>query len=272
MAARYLAESERIYRLLDNPAGLAFTLLLQGQIAAFQGDVARAQVLWDEGERLAAEVDDHNLKLRILLGQLSLAWLRGDDDFARRQYEQFFIAIREMNDTTRLSVSLVFMPAILHRQGLSVWAARVYGLADKLAQTSEPPKMSGELFDSLLKRATAARAEVRAQLGDEVFSKSLAEGQTMTVEDLLTIPHPSSNLTSRVQATPASVLYESLTARELEVLHLLAQDLSNPQIAQRLVVSRRTVDAHLRAIYEKLGVKSRDAALRVAIEHGLIEK
>ena len=52
---------------------------------------------------------------------------------------------------------------------------------------------------------------------------------------------------------------------------LLAQDLSNPQIAERLVVSRRTVDAHLRSIYDKLGVKSRDAAIRVAREQGLLQ-
>jgi ATP/maltotriose-dependent transcriptional regulator MalT len=63
-----------------------------------------------------------------------------------------------------------------------------------------------------------------------------------------------------------------LTARELDVLGLLAQDLSNSRIAERLVVSRRTVEAHLQSIYAKLGVKSRDAAVRVAMEHGLLEK
>jgi LuxR family maltose regulon positive regulatory protein len=56
------------------------------------------------------------------------------------------------------------------------------------------------------------------------------------------------------------------------VLRLLAQDLSNPQIAERLILSRRTVEAHLRSIYGKFGVKSRDAAVRYAIDHGLIEK
>jgi DNA-binding NarL/FixJ family response regulator len=53
------------------------------------------------------------------------------------------------------------------------------------------------------------------------------------------------------------------------VLQLLAQGLTNPQIGERLVISPRTVHAHLRAIYGKLEVSSRSAATRYAVEHGL---
>jgi DNA-binding NarL/FixJ family response regulator len=149
-----------------------------------------------------------------------------------------------------------------------MWAARVYGLADKLATTIEPPRIVGVLEKPL----AAARAEVRARLGDQAFDRAFAEGQTMTLEDLLAIPHPPADALARAQPTPTSIPYEPLTARELEVLRLLAQDLNNPQIAERLVVSRRTVEAHLRSIYDKLGVRSRDAAIRFALEHGLVEK
>ncbi len=112
------------------------------------------------------------------------------------------------------------------------------------------------------------RAEVRAQLGDEAFAREIAAGRRLTLDDLRAIPHPSEP--APVQSTSSSASDVFLTTRELEVLHLLAQDLSNPQIAERLVVSRRTVDAHLRSIYDKLGVKSRDAAIRVAREQGVI--
>jgi non-specific serine/threonine protein kinase len=110
-------------------------------------------------------------------------------------------------------------------------------------------------------------AELRAQLGEEAFAREFAAGKHLTLDDLRTIPHPPEP-DSAAQAISASGI--SLTARELEVLHLLTQDLSNPQIAEKLVVSRRTVDAHLRSIYDKLGVKSRDAAIRVAKERGII--
>jgi DNA-binding CsgD family transcriptional regulator len=51
-----------------------------------------------------------------------------------------------------------------------------------------------------------------------------------------------------------------LTDREIEVLHLVADGLSNAEIAERLVLSERTVHAHLRSIYDKLGVSTRTAA------------
>ena len=114
------------------------------------------------------------------------------------------------------------------------------------------------------------RAEVRARLGEEAFAREIAAGQRLTLDDLLTIPHPQGPAPAQAMPVPASAPGAALTAREIEVLRLLAQDLSNPQIAERLVVSRRTVDAHLRSIYDKLGVKSRDAAIRVAREQGII--
>lgn len=61
-----------------------------------------------------------------------------------------------------------------------------------------------------------------------------------------------------------------LTAREREVLQLIAEGLTNPQIAQRLIVSQPTVSTHVASIYSKLGVRSRSAATRLALEQGLI--
>jgi HD-GYP domain-containing protein (c-di-GMP phosphodiesterase class II) len=61
-----------------------------------------------------------------------------------------------------------------------------------------------------------------------------------------------------------------LTAREVEVLGLLARGHSNRQIAQRLVVTSKTVSNHVEHVYAKLGVSSRAAATLFATQHGLM--
>ena len=63
---------------------------------------------------------------------------------------------------------------------------------------------------------------------------------------------------------------DGLSPREVEVLRLLAQGLTNAQIAEKLVITHRTVNWHLTSIYSKLQVSSRSAATRYAIEHHLI--
>jgi DNA-binding NarL/FixJ family response regulator len=63
---------------------------------------------------------------------------------------------------------------------------------------------------------------------------------------------------------------DTLTARELEVLRLLARGLRNKEIAARLYVSERTVNFHLANIYQKLNVSGRTEALSKALEQGLI--
>jgi DNA-binding CsgD family transcriptional regulator len=69
---------------------------------------------------------------------------------------------------------------------------------------------------------------------------------------------------------PRRLRADGLTAREVEILRLVSSGLTNRQLAEGLGVSTRTVDAHLRSVYAKLGVKSRSAATRHAIEHNLV--
>jgi DNA-binding NarL/FixJ family response regulator len=69
---------------------------------------------------------------------------------------------------------------------------------------------------------------------------------------------------------PSSSFPAGLTAREVEVLRLVTQGLTDVQVAERLVISLRMVNTHLTSIYNKLGVDSRTAATRAAIEHHLV--
>lgn len=71
-------------------------------------------------------------------------------------------------------------------------------------------------------------------------------------------------------ATQPSAPDYDLTPREMEVLALLAEGLHNPEIAERLVVSRSTVKFHVSSILSKLGVSSRTEAVALALQEDLI--
>ena len=75
--------------------------------------------------------------------------------------------------------------------------------------------------------------------------------------------------TSALQARLGAARPAGLSEREVEVLHLVAEGLTDAQVAERLSLSPRTVSQHLRSIYNKLGVGSRAAATRFAVEHSL---
>jgi len=263
---RYMAESVRINRTLNNPAGLALALARQGSGALFTGDFTLMASQLDEAERLALELGDERILSRLAGLHMLLDMRKGDLTAARRRLQDTFQQGDNRGDH-QLPSWLPMLAVVLHRQGLDVWSARIFGLADSLNVTYHTRGVGmAEAFRRFLGIGDI-HAELRAQLGDEAFAREFAAGKRLTLDDLRTIPHPPEP-DSAAQAISASET--SLTAREIEVLRLLVQDLSNPQIAERLVVSRRTVDAHLRSIYDKLDVKSRDAAIRVARERRLI--
>jgi DNA-binding NarL/FixJ family response regulator len=69
---------------------------------------------------------------------------------------------------------------------------------------------------------------------------------------------------------PRPTRTESLSAREMEVLALLAQGAANKEVARELLISERTVKAHVTGIFNKLGVSSRAEAVAVGLRQGLV--
>jgi non-specific serine/threonine protein kinase len=266
-APRYLAESERIQRAFHNTVGLAFVFVHQANHASWDRKYGLAASRFDEAQRLAIELDDDRLMSRIFMSRALLEIQEGNfaatfqhlDDFIRQ-------AINRGDHQVRTSLPVLAL--ILYERGHHAWSARVLGLAEALNGRSQLNADAAMMAQRL--RIGNIREELRAQLGDEVFNGEFAAGQQLTLDALRAMLH--SQTLAPVPANLLSTASVSLTVREIEVLRLLAQDLSNPQIAEELVVSRRTVDAHLRSIYDKLGVKSRDAAIRVAGEQGLINR
>ena len=77
------------------------------------------------------------------------------------------------------------------------------------------------------------------------------------------LDHPTMPETATPETYPGG-----LSAREAEVLRLVARGMSNAEVAEKLFLSSRTVGWHLGSIYRKLGFSSRTEATRFAVEHG----
>jgi non-specific serine/threonine protein kinase len=133
----------------------------------------------------------------------------------------------------------------------------------------------GRLGRNATAEALHARAEqlVRDALGEERYRALHEQGAAYPLEEIVRLaaedadalpPHPADAQPAlapppRSGQASASPPQPALTSRELEIAGLVSEGLSNRQIAERLVISKRTVDAHIEHIYGKLGVSSRVA-------------
>jgi DNA-binding NarL/FixJ family response regulator len=120
---------------------------------------------------------------------------------------------------------------------------------------------------------------VRTKLGEQQFLAAWNEGRTMSLDQLLLSPDTSPLSVSSEQQKSTAISEQKvaspaplnvLTPRELEVLRLLAQGMTSGQIAQQLTITLLTVNSHVRSIYSKLGITSRSAATRYALEQHII--
>ena len=117
----------------------------------------------------------------------------------------------------------------------------------------------------------------------EVFgSKNLWHPFTATTDwevMIADVRHRNEKIAPGAEIAPVTVMIPStrkvypagLTRREVEVLRLVAQGLTNSNAAAHLVISPRTVNTHLTSIYRKLNTSSREVAIRFALEHGLVK-
>ena len=127
-----------------------------------------------------------------------------------------------------------------------------------------PASEAGEMRPVLSSGADAVLTRLAsADELDQAVRKVVAGERVVAVAAL-------SVLVGRVQPAEEPAATHPLTAKELEVLSLLAKGLPNREIAGTLVVSMATVKSHLAHIYEKLAVNSRQEAVGRAIELGLL--
>jgi ATP/maltotriose-dependent transcriptional regulator MalT len=206
------------------------------------------------------------------LGLARLCALQGDAATARRLYQEGLSLLVEFNVYKEdIAASLEGIAALEAGGGMPRHAARLWGAAHALREAIGAP-----MYPVYRAGYEQAIAQIRAQLGEQAFHAAWAEGQLLTPEQALAALELE--MTPTAQPTRAAAFPPQqpplspfgLTAREVEVLRLLTQGLTDAQIADQLVISVRTVNHHTTSLYSKLSVSSRAAATHYAIEHHLL--
>jgi predicted ATPase/DNA-binding CsgD family transcriptional regulator len=260
-----LEEGLALFRGLGDKEGIAASLRLLGQITLRQADVFTAHQLAEESVRLYKVTGYRWGMLSSLCLLAKVEERQGNNAAAHVLYEESLATAREVGRKELIAASLEGLASVIAAQGEFAWAAQLWGAAEFLRTAIEIPLPPIERAD--YERAVAAAHD---QLGERAFATRWAEGRSMTPEQALaaqgrTIPPPATTSASPPFTHPAG-----LTAREVEVLRLVARGLTNTQIAQELVLSEKTVATHLTHIFNKTNSENRAAAAAFAIRHGLV--
>jgi predicted ATPase/DNA-binding CsgD family transcriptional regulator len=270
-ARALLEESLVLCHQVSDPRGIPNVLLVLGQVALVQGEYAATRRLLEESLALFREVGDRQGIAWGLQELGRLAFTQGYMATARSRYEESLALLRTFSHPWLIAHSLAGLAEVVAAQGQLAWAARLWGAAQSQLQS-----IGAVLLPLMRPNDERSVVAVRIKLGEQAFASAWAEGRTMSLEQILanreTMPSPRPVLTVPPSTATAFAppLHARLTPREMDVLRLLAQGLTSAQIAGRLVISLLTVNTHVRAIYSKLGVTSRSAATRCAIEHKLV--
>jgi DNA-binding CsgD family transcriptional regulator len=244
--------------------GMAAYHCVSGQLALARRDILTARSLAEKSVALYRELGHwHGTanSLALLGGVLAT---EGDYAAAQTLFEQSLAISCELNEKWVASVYLAVLGEVVAAQQKLAWAAQLWGTAEALRDAFSVPI-------PLVERADYERSvsSARVHLGERAFAAAWAQGRSMTPEQVLAAKGQKPISTPTTTKIPPPTYPAGLTAREVEVLRLVSGGLTDLQIAEKLVLSPRTVHAHISSIYNKLDVTSRSAATRYAMEHHL---
>jgi len=286
-ARHWFGECAQLAREAGTPYPLSLALIGLGRLAQAADDPPAARALFDEALAVVRESTLAHVVPPCLVGLGQLAAAGGDPEAAQRLFSEALATARGCGDRAGEAQALSELGRIasaagddglaasLHHQALALRAETgdPAGIADSLQALAGPAAASGRFAHAarLLGAAHSIRhaygcvaaprerdeydAHVRAaqeRLDDEAFDAAWTQGAGLSTEEAVVYASRGRGARGR-----PSTGWEALTPAERGVVALAQQSLTNAQIAERLFISRRTVDAHLAHVFTKLGITSR---------------
>ncbi|HEX6553327.1 MAG TPA: AAA family ATPase, partial [Ktedonobacteraceae bacterium] len=305
-ALRESAETVALARRLGLVRGIAGVLSLRALVHVYRGDLDEAAACLDEVRKVfgGGAMSDHNIFRQVALTEMLLAIERADaaavlaalgrlgqmitaTDFPL--LGQALLAEGQIMVGRPEYALIITQDFMAQAPPDNVFAAalgsRIKGLAQQaLGQTTEALASLNQAyyaFEAAAMPFDAARARLEwatlVAANDTTLAVTALQESLDVFErlDARRYARRARRLLYKLGARPRSTSPRSkgttlLSPRELEIVRLVAENLTNAEIAERLVISPRTVTTHLDRIYTRLGINSRTALVRYALEAGLL--
>ncbi|HEX6453535.1 MAG TPA: LuxR C-terminal-related transcriptional regulator [Trebonia sp.] len=240
----------------------AFALSSYGRLASvclLLFDIDRAIELCEEWLRRCERTGEQ-------WGRGSALWVRGAGRWLAQDLDGAVadalacLEIKEaLGDLHTITMSFDLLAVCYTGLGDYERAAVLYGAGDKYWKLLGAPIQMGPGYSNIRR---SAGDTAREQLGEEAYGTAYARGTGLRLAEVMAVARGE-----RPAVPEQHVPVRPLTPREKEIAALVAEGLGNREIAERLVLSKRTVDSHMEHIFTKLGFSSRTQVATWVLEN-----
>jgi DNA-binding CsgD family transcriptional regulator len=246
-----LEEALRQWERLDDRRHLPMTLNTLGAVWSFRGDSARAIELFRASASISRELGDRYFQAATSLIEGMERWKLGELQPAATLLTESIRLMHELGDKYHVGMSAEALAWITMSGGEAARAIRLMGGAQRLFE--ETGTLVYPPWDQY---HDACTRQGRTRLGDAEFDRLFQSGRGTSTETLVSLALQEE--AEREPRPPAERGGSTdLTRRERQIAGLVAQGLSNRDIASTLVISQRTAETHVEHILTKLGFTSR---------------
>jgi DNA-binding CsgD family transcriptional regulator len=251
-----------VRRAIGDKNGVAYSLWVLGNVALHVHEHYVAEAHYQESITIFRELGDRQGEAYILHGLARLAAQFGDDITALRLFRDVIELRQSLGERNEMVESIESIAAIIMKRGHLEQGVQLLGAAAALREVTALAPTTAERQEREQMLALAQRT-----LPTAIFQDAWAVGRALSLEQATTKALETTEETS-LRLRPATPF--NLTRRELDVLALLCQHLTDPEIARALYISNKTASNHVANILGKLSVSSRREAITLASRHGLL--